>query len=124
MKMYERMIRYKAIFMQGDQKETVEYKEKGVFFNGERKKISFRAQEKTIEISYDEKRISLKHGDSLLKMHRDKEVWNEYLLPYGSVRLKTRVLMYEASHEALKLKYELSDDRGVLSTAYVLITMV
>lgn len=122
--MYERMIRYKAVFLQDNRKETVEYKEKGMYKDGEKKCISFTTQGNKIEITYDEKRITLKQGDSILKMHRDKEIWNEYLLPYGSVQLKTKVLMYSASHDALKLKYELYDFNGLLMSVYILITMI
>lgn len=124
MKMYERMIRYKAVFLQDGQKEVVEYKEKGIYEDGDKKHISFDAQGKKIDITYDEKRVTLKNGDSMLRMHRDKEIWNEYLLPYGSVQLKTKVLMYSASHDAVKLKYELYDFKGLLMSVYILITMI
>ena len=124
MKMYERMIRYKAVFLQDGQKEVVEYKEKGMYEDGDKKHISFDTQGKKIDITYDEKRITLKQGNSLLRMHRDKEIWNDYLLPYGSVRLKTKVLMYSTSHDAFKLKYELYDFKGLLMSVYILITMI
>ena len=115
---------YKTIFKQDGDIETVEYKAKGVLHVGQKKQLSFAIPEHVIDIIYDDQHITLKHDQSLLKLHKDKEIWSEYQLPYGSVLLKTKVLLFKATDEQLKLKYELHDQNGLISTAYILITMI
>lgn len=115
---------YKTIFKQDEQTETVEYKAKGVLHIANNHHLSFAIPDHVIDINYNEKEVILKHDQSILKLHKDKEVWNEYQLPYGCVALKTKVLMLKTSEEQLKLKYELYDQSGLISTAYILITML
>lgn len=117
-------IHYKTIFKQDGQSETIEYKAKGVLHIGEISQLSFNTPEGTIDIRYGEKGISLMHGVSRLNFEYDKEVWNQYQLPYGSVTLKTKLLKFEANEKHIKMKYELYDQGGLISTAYILITMI
>ncbi len=60
----------------------------------------------------------------MLKFDFDKEVWNQYQLPYGLVPLKTKLLKFEANEDRIKMKYDLYDQNGLISTAYILITMI
>ncbi|KXU47446.1 MAG: DUF1934 family protein [Coprobacillus cateniformis] len=117
-------IHYKAIFKQDGQSETIEYKAKGILHNGEKTLVSFETEAGKIDMSYDENGVSLSHGDSLLYFDFHKDHWNQYKLPYGSVPLKTRLLKFEANEERIKMKYELHDQRGLISTVYILMTMI
>lgn len=123
--MYQtKQIHYKAIFKTKDQSETVEYKAKGLLVSGQQNELSFQANQETIQIIYDEKGVLLKHGDSCLRFEFQKDVWNDYQLPYGQAYLKTRLLKFEANDQCLKMKYELSDQQGLISKVYILITML
>ncbi len=115
---------YKTIFKQDGQTETVEYKAQGVLCHGEKTQLSFDTQEGTINIIYDEKGVTLNHGQSTLNFDHHKDIWNQYQLPYGSVALKTRLLLFEANEDRIKMKYELHDQQGLISTAYILITLI
>lgn len=117
-------IYYKTIFKQDGQSETIEYKAKGILHIAETSQLSFQTKEETIDITYGKKGVVLKHGISQLNFHYDKEVWNQYQLPYGTVPLKTKLLKFEANEERIKMKYELYDHSGLISTAYILITMI
>lgn len=117
-------IHYKSIFKQDGQSETIEYKSKGILHVGQKTQLSFDTKEGTIEITYGKEGIILKHGISMLKFDFDKEVWNQYQLPYGLVPLKTKLLKFEANEDRIKMKYDLYDENGLISTAYILITMI
>lgn len=124
-KMYQnKKIHYKAIFKQDGDTESVEYKANGVLHHGEKTCLSFQTPENTIDISYGNQEICLKNGHSLLNLHLNKEIWNQYQLPYGSVMLRTKVLLFETNDERIKLKYELYDQQSLISTVYIFITMV
>lgn len=123
--MYQtKQIHYKAIFKSYGQSETVEYKAKGILHKDKQTHLTFDTENETIHIIYDENRIELKHGNSSLCFQFDKETWNQYQLPYGSVRLKTKLLKFEADDECLKMKYELYDQESLISTVYVYVTML
>ena len=117
-------IHYKSIFKQDGQSETIEYKSKGILHVGQKTQLSFDTKEGTIEITYGKEGIILKHGISMLKFDFDKEVWNQYQLPYGLVPLKTKLLKFEANEDRIKMKYDLYVQNGLISTAYILITMI
>lgn len=117
-------IHYKSIFKQDGQSETIEYKSKGILHMGQKTQLSFDTKDGTIEITYGKDEIALKHGKSELKFEVHKEVWNAYQLPYGTVSLKTQLLKFEANEERIKMKYHLYDQGGLISTAYILITMI
>lgn len=122
--MYQtKQIHYKAIFKNHDQSESIEYKTKGIFHKEKKIYLTFDADDMTIHIEYDEKGIKLKHGQSQLYFQFDKDTWNKYQLPYGSVPLKTKLLKFNANDDYIKMKYELYDQEGLVSTAYVYITM-
>ena len=67
--------------------------------------------------------MHLQHGNSLLKFHKEKPLWNQYQLPYGSVALKTKLLKFQNNQDSMKMKYELYDQHGLISTVYIMITM-
>lgn len=122
--MYQnKLIQYKAIFKQDGDTETVQYQARGIFKSGKKTCLKFDVPENTIDISYDKHMICLKHGQSVLNLDLQKEVWNQYQLPYGHVLLKTRVLLFEANDQHIKLKYDLYDQQAIISTVYILITM-
>lgn len=123
--MYQtKQVHYKSIFKQDGQTETIEYKERGVFHTGEQTHLSFTTSDGTIDIRYDKDGIILQHGKSQLRFRFEKEMWNQYQLPYGMVALKTKLLKFEANDSCIKIKYELYDQSGLISTAYIYITMM
>lgn len=115
---------YKTIFKQDGQSETIEYKAQGVLSKGQETHLSFSIQDDTIHIFYDQESVTLNHGHSTLKFDFQGEIWNQYELPYGTVPLKTKLLLFEANDDRIKMKYELYDHQGLLLTAYVLITLI
>lgn len=117
-------VHYKIIFKQDGKSETIEYKSDGIIDYNHKTHLSFETQDGTIDLSFDENEIILKHGESLLRFLYDKELWNEYKLPYGSVSLKTKLISFTASEKHIKMKYELYDQNGLISTAYVFITLI
>lgn len=123
--MYQtKYIHYKSIFKQGDQNETIEYKSKGIVSYQNGAHIHFETEHGPIHIQYDDHEVVLKNGESRLMFHDQKDVWNDYKLPYGSLSLKTKLLSFEASEERIKMKYELYDAQGCISTVYILIRLV
>lgn len=123
--MYQtKKIHYKAIFKQDNETETIEYKAKGILHTGKQTQVSFETKEGTISITYGKDSILLNHGNSTLKFHMNQETWNDYQLPYGSVPLKTKLLKFEANDHCIKMKYELHDQRGLISTVYLMITLL
>lgn len=122
--MYKRKhIKYKAVFKQDGNIDTIEYNEIGTLFMEQMMKLCFQVNGVDIEISYQDQKIVLKNGNSILNLHRDHDVFNEYQLPYGSVPLKTRVHKFEANEERIKLKYELYDAHSLISTVYIMVQM-
>ena len=125
MKMKQRkQVYYKCIFKQDEQKETVEYKEEGVLSIGKTSKLTFQTQDMVIHITYNDKEIILSHGQSVLRFDYQKDVYNDYQLPYGCVSLKTRLLSFVADDDRIKMKYELYDQQGLLLTAYLLVRLL
>jgi len=118
-----KLIQYKAIFKQNGDTESIQYQSKGIFQSGKETRLTFDIPENTIDISYSGHKICLKYGYSILNLDLEKEIWNQYQLPYGSVLLKTKVLLFEANHQHIKLKYQLHDQQALISTVYILITM-
>ena len=54
--MYQtRHIKYKSIFISGNDKETVEYKSEGIVETGDNVRISFNAEGNHIEVIYSDK---------------------------------------------------------------------
>lgn len=122
--MYQnKLIQYKAIFKQDGETETVQYKAKGIYKTGEKTILRFDIPENTIDISYKGHKICLKYGQSILNLDLQKDIWNQYQLPYGSVLLKTKVERFEANGQRIKLKYHLYDQQSLISTVYILITI-
>lgn len=115
---------YKCIFKQDGQKETVEYKAEGSLSIGKTSRLTFQTQDMIIDIAYNDKDIVLSHGQSVLRFDYQKEVYNEYQLPYGSVLLKTKLLSFEADENRIKMKYELYDQQGLMLTAYLLVRLL
>lgn len=124
--MYEyKNIHYKAIFKQEDQKDTVEYKAKGKFYLKDKElKLHFVVDKHVIDISKENDSISLTHDQSTLKLNTEHMETTSYHLPYGNVQLKTKVLMFEASEENIKMRYELYDYKGLISTVYIFINLL
>lgn len=116
-------VQYKAIFKQDDQTDTVQYQSVGIYKKEEKTSLSFHTDEYTIVISYHDSQIRLQHGQSTLNFDLEKEIWNQYQLPYGTVPLKTKVCLFEANDIHIKLKYELYDYQSLVTTVYILITM-
>ena len=122
--MYQnKYIQYKAIFKQDGETETIQYQANGLSHKGKKTCLKFDIPENTIDISYGEDEICLKHGQSCLKLNVNKDIWNQYQLPYGQALLKTRVCLFEANDHRIKLKYELHDQQSLISTVYIFITM-
>ncbi|MEG0366850.1 MAG: DUF1934 family protein, partial [Coprobacillus sp.] len=103
---------------------TIEYKALGVITHGQSTHISFETKDGIIDFIYNEDQITLQHGNSKLHFSYHQEVWNQYELPYGSVPLKTKLITFEANEERIKMKYELYDQGGLISTAYILMTLL
>ncbi len=123
--MYQaKKIHYKAIFKQDNQSETIEYKVNGMIHHGDNVDIMFDVDDKTIHIRYGKNGVVLSQGDSQLRFEYQKEVWNQYHIHYGTVTLKTKLIKFEANEERLKMKYELHDQKELISTAYIYISMI
>lgn len=122
--MYQRKsIKYKAIFKQDGNTETIEYNAQGILHKGDMNCLSFQTKENTIDIRYGNDEICLKNNDSLLHFHLNNEIWNDYKLPYGSIPLRTKVLLFETNDNHIKMKYELYDQSSLITTAYLLISI-
>lgn len=122
--MYQtKQIHYKAIFKQDHDQHKIEYKAKGLFHQDQKTSLDFDTPEGHIQISYDDQEVHLQHGNSLLKFHKEKPLWNQYQLPYGSVALKTKLLKFQNNQDSMKMKYELYDQQGLISTVYIMVTM-
>ncbi len=117
-------VHYKAIFKQDEQTETIEYKAKGLLNENKETQLLFEANGMNIHMTYGENGIFLKQNQSVLFFDYQKEQWNRYQLPYGEVLLKTKLLSFQANEERIKMKYELYDHSGILSTVYIFITML
>lgn len=118
------LIRYKMIFKNDYGNDTVEYKNVGVVLdNGTSKSISFNCEAGTIEIIYNKDEIILNNGNSRLCFYYHKERWNDYNVQFGSIKLKTKLLKFEANDSIIKMKYELYDEGGLVSTAYMLMNI-
>lgn len=117
-----KQIHYKAIFKQDGDQQTVEYKARGFMCTNQKTRLYFPTSQGKIQISFDEKEVHLQNGDSLLRFHKEKTLWNHYQLPYGDVELKTELLKFQASHDSIKMKYALYDHQGLISTVYVMVT--
>lgn len=125
MLMYQtKQIYYKTIFKSQGESETVEYKAVGVFHKEEKMHLYFDTKDGTIHIIYDDNGVELKHGQSVLYFQYDKEVWNQYQIPYGELQLKTKLLLFEANEQRIKMKYELYDFQGLISTVYMFVQML
>lgn len=123
--MYQtKRIHYKSIFKQDGHNDTIEYKTNGIVCIDEDTHIQFQDKDVNIYIKYGEFGVMLKNGDSCLYFDYEKEKWNEYKLPYGSVSLKTKLLSFEANEDRIKMKYELYDTSALISTVYILITLM
>ncbi len=123
--MYEtKQIHYKIIFKLDGQSETIEYKSIGVLLRDQNTHISFETKDGVIDLIYDDNQVILKQGESVLNFLFDKETWNQYKLPYGDVSLKTQLIKFNANDDCIKMKYELYDQGGLISTAYLLITLL
>ena len=46
-----------------------------------------------------------------------------YNVQFGTIRLKTKLLKFEANDSLIKMKYELYDQSGLLQTAYMLMNI-
>lgn len=117
-------IHYKSIFKTDDQSETIEYKAQGIVYIDKDTHIQFKAEENLIDIIYNIDKVVLKHNHSILELSKDKDVWNQYQLSYGSVALKTRLILLETTQDRIKIKYELYDEVALISTVYILITLL
>lgn len=118
------LVRYKMIFKNDYGNEIVEYKNVGIALdNGSSKSISFDCEAGTIEIIYNKDEIVLNNGNSKLGFYYNKSRWNDYNVQYGTLKLKTKLLKFEANDSLIKMKYELYDQGGLLSTAYMLMNI-
>ncbi len=118
--MYQlKQIHYKSIFKQDGDTETIEYKSQGVIYKEENTKIIFQQNNQDIQIQYGKGGILLKNGPSTLRFEINKDIWNEYELPYGHISLKTKLLKFETDENHIKMKYELYDTTALISTVYI-----
>ncbi|MEG0277146.1 MAG: DUF1934 domain-containing protein [Coprobacillus sp.] len=117
-------IHYRSIFKSEDQNETVEYKSKGIVHIDKDTHIQFKSKGNLIHITFNKDKVILRNNDSILELSKDKEVWNQYQLAYGSVALKTKLLLFEESEDKVKIKYELYDETALISTVYILMTLM
>lgn len=117
-------IHYRSIFKTDDQSETIEYKAQAIVCIDKDTHIQFKAEDNLIDIIYNIDKITLKHNDSILNLSKDKDIWNQYQLSYGSVPLKTRLLLLDTTQDKVKIKYELYDEVALISTVYILITLL
>lgn len=117
------LVKYKMIFKYEYSNESVEYKGKGVLLNGTSTTLSFDCEAGTIEVIYNDKEVILNNGNSKLSFYYNKERWNDYNIQYGVVKLKTKLLMFEANDQSIKMKYELYDQGQLVSTNYMIINI-
>ena len=119
----KKMINYKSIFVSDDQKDTMHFKVEGEYIEKEKTMIRFSHEDLHIQIAYKNDDIWLKNNDSLLHLNRGIMIENDYKVAYGSFTLITKVLLFEANENHLKLKYELYQQDTLVSTVYILVGM-
>lgn len=123
--MYQlKQIIYKSIFIDNNQKDVVQFKAIGNVKKGDMTTISFEHDGKKMEIKFDDCQVFLKNDQSTLRLIKDRMVSNYYLLPYGEVSLKTKLLNLQYTDNHLGIKYELHDNNALISTVYITINMI
>jgi uncharacterized beta-barrel protein YwiB (DUF1934 family) len=123
--MYQKkQIIYKSIFINGDNKETVELKVEGKVYQGDTTIISFKTDDFLCELSYNDQHIILKNNQSQLRLVKNQRVKNLYKVPYGEVLLETKLLNFKFNENQLGIKYELYDNDYLISTVYITINML
>jgi hypothetical protein len=123
--MYQnKQIIYKSIFINGDNKETVELKVEGKVYQGDTTIISFKTDDFLCELSYNDQHIILKNNQSQLRLVKNQRVKNLYKVPYGEVLLETKLLNFKFNENHLGIKYELYDNDYLISTVYITINML
>jgi hypothetical protein len=123
--MYQKkLIIYKSIFINGDNKETVELKVEGKVYQGDTTIISFKTDDFLCELSYNDQHIILKNNQSQLRLVKNQRVKNLYKVPYGEVLLETKLLNFKFNENHLGIKYELYDNDYLISTVYITINML
>ncbi len=111
---------YKAIFVSGDDKQSIQYIEEGHYkYHNDKHIVNFRHDDLHIKIKYDTKEVELINNASTLRMIKDQEVFNQYKSDYGYIDLKTNIVKIEADEHMLKLIYELYNNNELVSTVYL-----
>lgn len=115
----EKIIKYKAIFINEHSKEVVEYKERGNYSIGIFNIISFN----NIKIKYNNKQIYLYNNDSCLYLKKDEDIVNYYKTDIGNIRLITKLVNIIIKPNYLAFKYELYDDNGLILKTYITVNI-
>lgn len=123
--MYQsKYIKYKSIFKNGNDKETVELSGNGILEIGEKIHISFKSEGTLIDIDYSGEEVLLKSNQSKLRLVKGRMILNEYQLPYGTTLLKTKMIDCKYKENHFSLKYELYDSTTLISTVYIVVNMI
>ena len=119
----KKVINYKSIFVTDGQKDSMQFKTVGEYIESDKTFIRFEHDDLRMQIAYKNSDIYLKNNNSMLHLNSEVMIENDYNLAYGSVVLVTKVLLFEADENHLKLKYELYQADTLVSTVYILMTM-
>ena len=119
----KKVINYKSIFVTDGDKDSMQFKTVGDYSVNDKTHIRLQHEDLRMQIAYKNSDIYLKNNNSMLHLNSEIMVENNYNLAYGSVVLVTKVLLFEADDNHLKLKYELYQADTLVSTVYILMTM-
>ena len=67
-----KQVHYKAIFKQGDEKQTIEYKVDGWIDYGQKTRLHFQTDQGKIQISFDEVEVSSTKWRFTVKIHKER----------------------------------------------------
>lgn len=116
-------IKYKTIFKQDGHTETLEHQGEAKVKYGDTMHIAFHMNEDDVHIKSCENEVELINGDSKLKLVKDNIVSNEYVIPYGTTLIRTKLVSLQVSEDVFKMKYELYDQEDLIMSTYMMIKL-
>lgn len=115
-------VNYKTIFKYETHQETMQCESYGwLEKNNQKTNFHFLMEKNTINISLYEDCLYLEHGQSQLKLIKNKKVKNYYETDFGVLDLSTKLISLDTKN-GVKIKYQIFDGNHMLSEVYVLLT--
>lgn len=114
-------IKYNSIFKYETHKETIKYKEIGIYEqNDQGTFIRFKNKDVHILIQIQDDTIWLTNNQSTLQLIVGQRVTNRYVTMYGDIHLDTFMESFEDNGN-IKMKYRLLEGEQCISEVYILI---